>query len=185
MQREVTYAEAGKRWNRPERVVLAVSAGGGGPADIIALGWKMRTSGQPPMVAISVGLTRHSHKLIDETGEFVLSAPGEDMAEATLFCGTRSGRDTDKFREAGLTALPAKIVKPPLIGEALVNLECVVRGKLLTGDHTIFAGEVVACHASEEEGPIIVSRGDESGYRPILDGGHYRFGVIRDDWERR
>ena len=181
MQREVSYAEANKRWTRPQRVVLAVSQAADGPADIIALGWKMHTSGTPPMVAISVGLTRYSHRLIDETGEFVLSAPGEDMAEATLLVGTTSGRDTDKFKQAGLTPLPAKVVKPPLIAEALVNLECVVRGKLLTGDHTIFAGEVVASHVSEREGQIIVSRGDESGYRPLLEGKGYRFGVIRND----
>ena len=181
MQKEVSCREANRSWNRPERVVLAVSVGSEGPADIIALGWKMFTSGNPPMVAISVGLTRHSHKLIQEAGEFVLSAPGEDMAEAVLFTGTRSGRDTDKFAETGLTALPAKVVKPPLIGQALVNLECVVRGRLLTGDHSIFAGEIVAAHVRETPGRILVSCGDEAGYQHVLAGKGYRFGVIRDD----
>jgi flavin reductase (DIM6/NTAB) family NADH-FMN oxidoreductase RutF len=180
MQKKASYAEANARWTRPCRAVLAVSIGPEGPADIIALGWKMHTSIRPPMVAISVGLTRHSHKLIEETGEFVLSVPGEDMAAAVLFCGTHSGRDTDKFKEAGLTPMPAKVVKPPLIGEALVNLECVVRGKLLTGDHTIFAGEVVACHVSEKEGPVLVLHAGESGIRSVLDGKGYRFGVVRD-----
>jgi len=182
MQKEVSYGEANQLWTRPQRVVLAVTQGAEGPADIIALGWKMHTSGDPPMVAISVGLTRYTHKLLEENPEFVLAAPGEDMAEATLFVGTRSGRHTDKFKEAELTPLPAARIKPPLIGEALVNLECVVRGTLLTGDHTIFAGEVVGAHVStEKKGPILISRGDESGYRPVLDGGRYRFGVVRDD----
>jgi len=181
MQREVSYAEACKLWCRPERVVLAVSLGAEGPADIIALGWKMRTSGAPPMVAISVGLTRHSHKLIQEAGEFVLAAPGEDMAAAVLFCGTRSGRDTDKFAEAKLTPVKARLVKPPLIAEALVNLECVVRGSLLTGDHTIFAGEIVASHVTDKPGPMLVSRGDETGYKRVLEGKGYRFGVVRND----
>jgi flavin reductase (DIM6/NTAB) family NADH-FMN oxidoreductase RutF len=181
MQREVTIAEANKRWTRPQRIVLAVSQGAEGPADIIALGWKMTTSFEPPMVAISVGLTRHSHKLIDEGGEFVLSVPGEDMAKAVLFVGTTSGRTVAKFRETGLTPLPATKVRPPLIGEALVNLECIVRGRLLTGDHTIFVGEVVAAHVSEKAGQVLISRGDEAGYRRILDGKGYRFGVIRTD----
>jgi len=181
MLREVSFAEATRRWNRPERVVLAVTRGREGPADIIPLGWKMFTSFVPPMVAISVGLTRHSHKLLEECGEFVLAVPGEDLAAAVLFCGTRSGRDTDKFRETGLTPLPAKVIRPPLITEALVNLECIVRGTLRTGDHTIFAGEVVACHISDKKGPILVSRGEESGYKRVLEGKGYRFGVIRDD----
>ncbi len=182
MQREVSFGEAGSRWHSPERVVLGVSVDSDGRANIIALGWKMHTSGDPPMVAISVAPPRYSHKLISEGGEFVLAVPGEDMADATLLCGTRSGRDCDKFREAGLTALPARIVKPPLIGEALANLECVVRGRLDTGDHTIFAGEVVASHVSEKEGRRnLLGRGDESGYEPKGGNDMYRFGVIRRD----
>lgn len=182
MQREASLSEAAKHWRRPERIVLAVSVNPGGPPDIIALGWKMTTSGSPPMVAISVAPQRYSHDLIRDGGEFVLATPAEDMAEATMLCGTRSGRDTDKFREAGLTAVPASVVKPPLIGEALVNLECVVRGELSTGDHTIFAGEVVATHVAESAGRRnLISIGDESGYEHILSRGGYRFGVIRNE----
>ena len=182
MQRIVRHSEANKWWTRPSRVVLAVSADEEGRADIIALGWKMTTSGQPPMVAISIAPERHSHGIIQRTGEFVLSSPAEDMAKATMFCGTTSGRDTDKFKETGLTAMPASKVKPPLIGEALVNLECVVRGELTTGDHTIFAGEIVASHVSENPSRrLLLSIGHESGYKHLLSQGMYRFGVIRND----
>lgn len=181
MQKDVSYGDATARWGRPSRAVLAVSIGEEGPADIIALGWKMHTSISPPMVAISVGLTRHSHRLIEELGEFVLSVPGESMAEATLFCGTHSGRDTDKFAEAGLTAIEGTAVRAPLIGEAQVNLECVVRGRLLTGDHTIFAGEVVASHVAEKEEPLLLLCSKESGFRPVLSDGRYHFGVIRNE----
>ena len=182
MQREVSYSEAGKLWKRPERIVLAVSVNPNGPADIIALGWKMTTSHKPPMVAISVAPPRYSHDLIHAGGEFVLSVPGEDMAEAVMFCGTTSGRDTDKFKEAGLTALPATQVKPPLIGEALVNFECVVRGELTTGDHTIFAGEIVATHIAEDASRRnLISIGDLGGHEHLLSRGAYRFGVVRRD----
>lgn len=182
MQKQVPHSEANKAWARPSRIVLAVSADEDGAADIIALGWKMTTSGQPPMVAVSIAPPRHSHGIIQRTGEFVLSVPGEHLAEATMFCGTTSGRDTDKFKETGLTPLPAVKVKPPLIGEALVNLECLVRGELTTGDHTIFAGEIVASHVAENlDRRLLISIGQESGYEHLLSRGMYRFGAVRND----
>ena len=182
MQKEVSYSEANKLWTRPQRIVLAVCVDAEEKPNIIALGWKMTTSGAPPMVAISIAPPRYSHDLIHDSGEFVLSYPAEDMAEATMLCGTTSGRNTDKFKDANLTPLPAKIVKPPLIGEALVNLECVVRGELTTGDHTIFAGEIVASHISENtDRRGLVSIGHESGYEHLLSRGGYRFGAVRND----
>jgi len=142
--REVPVEEAWKR-KYPERTVLAVSISKDGKPNIITLGWNMPTSIKPPMVAISVGLTRYSHKLISESGEFVLAFPSEGMEDALLFCGTHSGRDVDKFRATGLTPVKAKYVKPPLIAEATVNMECRVVGSIRTGDHTIFVGENIGC----------------------------------------
>lgn len=148
MQRRVALTQA---WERkyPEQVALAVTVSPEGRPNIIALGWVMPTSGEPPMCAISVGLTRYSHALLEQVPEFVLAFPAEDMTAAVLYCGTRSGREVDKFREAGLTALRASEVRPPLIGEAVTNLECRVASTLRTGDHTIFAGQIVAAHHAE------------------------------------
>ena len=70
---------------------------------------------------------------------------GESIAAAVLYCGTHSGRTVDKFAATGLTPLEGSIVRPPLIGECVANFECRLAGSLETGDHTIFAGEVVAC----------------------------------------
>ena len=177
--REASVDEAGACWESPERVVLAVSVDEEGRADIIALGWKMYTSSYPRMVAISVGKTRHSHGLISQGGEFVLAIPGEDMAEAVLYCGTHSGRDVDKFREAKLTPCRARFVKPPLIEECIANMECRVVGKLDTGDHTIFVGEIVASWVSEERKRNLLCIGYESGYEYVGGGEGYRFGVIK------
>ena len=55
----------------------------------------------------------------------------------------------DKFKETGLTPVPASKVKPPLIEQCPVNLECVVRQKLPLGAHHLFLGEVVATHVDE------------------------------------
>jgi len=157
--REVPVEEAWKR-KYPERTVLAVSISKDGKPNIITLGWNMPTSIKPPMVAISVGLTRYSHKLISESGEFVLAFPSEGMEGALLFCGTHSGRDVDKFKATGLTPVKAKYVKPPLIAEATVNMECRVVGSIRTGDHTIFVGEILAAYVSDEDKPVLFNVGN-------------------------
>jgi len=157
--REVPVEEAWKR-KYPERTVLAVSISKDGKPNIITLGWNMPTSIKPPMVAISVGLTRYSHKLISESGEFVLAFPSEGMEDALLFCGTHSGRDVDKFKATGLTPVKAKYVKPPLIAEATVNMECRVVGSIRTGDHTIFVGEILAAYVSDEDKPVLFNVGN-------------------------
>lgn len=149
--RRVPVAEALKR-KYPEQIALAVSVDGAGRPDAITLGWAMPTSNAPPMVAISIGHTRHSHELIAKSGEFVLVFPSEAQAEACLVCGTKSGRDTDKIAAAGLRTAPAAVIRTPLLEGAVANLECRVRNTLVTGDHTIFAGEVVAAHVDDAAG---------------------------------
>ncbi|MEM2848870.1 MAG: flavin reductase family protein [Candidatus Bathyarchaeia archaeon] len=157
--REVSVEEAWRR-KYPERTVLVVSTSGEGRPNIITLGWNMPTSVRPPMVAISIGVSRYSHKLISEGGEFVLAFPSEDMENAILFCGTYSGRDVDKFKATGLTPVKAKYVKPPLIAEATVNMECRVVNSIRTGDHTIFVGEILKAYVSEEDKPVLFNMGN-------------------------
>ena len=166
MLKSVSVNEA---WQRkyPEQVALATSVDPEGNADIIALGWFMTTSFQPPMCAISVGHTRYSHELISECGEFVAAFPAEGCEDDVLLCGTKSGRDCDKFAETNFTAAESSEVAPPLIAECLVNLECVVEGELETGDHTIFSGRIVAAYINEEAGRRIYNLGNGHTLRPL------------------
>ena len=120
-----------------------------GRANIITLGWSMKTSGDPPMVVISVKPSRYSHDLIARSREFVLAIPTMEIVEELHYCGRHSGRDVDKFEETGLTPVPAEEVRPPLIKECAANLECRLVSQMTTGDHTIFVGEVVAAHVDE------------------------------------
>ena len=163
---------------RPERICWAV-AEYRGQRSICPLGWKMWTSAEPPIMAISVAPQRFTHELISRSGEFVLAWPGADLAETTLYTGTRSGRSTDKFAERELTALPATFVKAPLVGECLANLECKVTGKMTTGDHTIFIGQIVAVHINNPDGKPLCSIGQGEGYEFLLEKGGYRFGVVK------
>jgi flavin reductase (DIM6/NTAB) family NADH-FMN oxidoreductase RutF len=133
----------------PTIATVATCVDANGKLNIITLGWAMKTSADPPMVAISVKPSRYSHDLIGDSGEFVLSIPTIDIVEEIHFCGRKSGRNVDKFKETRLTPLQAEKINAPLIKECPANLECKVVSQLTTGDHTIYVGEVVAAHVDE------------------------------------
>ncbi len=117
--------------------------------NIITLAWVGTVCSDPPMLGIAVRSERYSHGLIENTGEFVVNIPGEDLLEATDRCGHVSGRDVDKFAAFGLTPEPATEVKTPLIAECPVNMECKVAQKISLGAHDLFLAEVVAVHVDE------------------------------------
>jgi len=130
----------------PRHTVLVTCIDKTGKANIITLAWSMPTSIDPPMVVISIAPKRYSHKLIEETGEFVVNVPTMKIVKKTLFCGRISGKKCDKFKEAPLTAAPAKKVRSPIIIECVAHLECKLVQTISTGDHTLFVGEVVAAY---------------------------------------
>jgi flavin reductase (DIM6/NTAB) family NADH-FMN oxidoreductase RutF len=101
------------------------------------------------MVVISIAPKRCSHRLIEETGEFVLNVPTMKLAKKSLFCGRTSGNKVDKFKETKLTPIAAKKVKSPMIKECVAHLECKLVQKITTGDHTLFVGEVVAAYVNK------------------------------------
>jgi flavin reductase (DIM6/NTAB) family NADH-FMN oxidoreductase RutF len=173
-----TWSEFSAYCGRPQRICWAV-AEHGGRRSICPLGWKMTTSFSPPMMAISVAPPRFTHDLIADSGEVVLAWPGEDLAEATLLAGTTSGRDGDKFAACGLTAMPGTQVRAPRVKEALANLECKVRGRLTTGDHTIFACEIVEVWLNETPRRLVCQVGSEGGFEVLAEKGRYRMGVVR------
>ena len=133
----------------PRHTVLVTCVDKFGRANIITLAWSMPTSINPPMVVISVAPKRLSHRMIKETGEFVVNVPTMEIAKQSLFCGRVSGAKHDKFKETGLTALPARKVKSPIIKECVAHLECELAQTIATGDHTLFIGKVLAAYVNE------------------------------------
>jgi flavin reductase (DIM6/NTAB) family NADH-FMN oxidoreductase RutF len=133
----------------PMHTVLVSCVDKTGKPNVLPLAWAMPTSRDPALVAISVAPSRYSHQLIEKTGEFVVNLPTIDIVKETLTCGRTSGKNTDKFAETGLTPLPARKVKAPIIKECVAHLECKLRNKFKTGDHTIFVGEVIAAYANK------------------------------------
>lgn len=134
----------------PLPVVMVSVADKAGNANIVTVAWAGTICSDPAMVSISVRPERHSHQMLMETGEFVINLTTKELAYATDYCGVKSGRDIDKFKEMNLTAVPASQVSAPLIAESPVNIECRVTEVKKLGSHDMFMAEVVAVHADEK-----------------------------------
>nr|WP_294528776.1 flavin reductase family protein [uncultured Blautia sp.] len=134
----------------PLPAVMVSVTDGQGNDNIITVAWTGTICTNPPMVYISVRPSRYSYEMIKKTGEFVINLTTEDLAFATDYCGVRSGRDVDKFKEAHLTREPAQFVKAPMIKESPVSIECKVTEVKELGSHHMFLAEVLAVHAQQD-----------------------------------
>lgn len=134
----------------PVPAVMVSCQRGDEKPNIITVAWTGTICSDPAMVSISVRPERYSYDIIKETGEFVINLTTEELVRATDFCGVKSGRDIDKFKEMKLTAAPASEVSCPIIAESPVNIECRVREVLPLGSHHMFIAEVVAVDVSSK-----------------------------------
>ncbi|HKZ93652.1 MAG TPA: flavin reductase family protein [Candidatus Bathyarchaeia archaeon] len=162
----------------PRHTVLVTCSNKAGKANIITLAWSTPTSFKPPMVVISIAPRRFSHKMIEETGEFVVNVPTMDIVKETLFCGRISGSACDKFKEAPLTPLPAKRVRSPIIKECVAHLECKVVEKIKTGDHTLFVGEVISAYVNKG---IFTETFDVEKVKPVFHMGGDDFATVASE----
>ena len=126
----------------PVPAVMVSCGRKGEKPNIITVAWAGTVCSDPPMVSISVRKERYSYEIIRETGEFVINLVNRELVRAADYCGVKSGRDTDKFKEMGLTAQPSRYVGAPGIGESQVNLECRVTNRLELGSHDMFLARV-------------------------------------------
>ena len=133
----------------PLPAVLISVADKEGRANLFTAAWTGTVCSDPPMVSVSVRPERYSYHMIEETGEFVVNLTTESLAYATDYCGVKSGRDVDKWRELKLTPLRGEHVQAPMVAESPVNLECRVTQKLALGTHHMFLAEVLAVHVND------------------------------------
>jgi len=131
----------------PMHTVLVSCIGKAAKPNITTVAWAMPTSINPPLLAISLAATRHSHTLIEESGEFIVNIPTIEILQTVYACGSLTGRSFDKFKKTNLTPMPAKKVKAPAIRECIASLECEVDNQFTTGDHTIFVGKILEAYA--------------------------------------
>ena len=133
----------------PVPVILVTSIDKEGKPNIITIAWAGVLCSSPPCLSISIRPSRYSFNLIKQAQEFVINIPNEKHLIETDYCGTVSGKNTDKFKQTKFTPIPASKVKPPLIKECPVNIECNVKNVVELGAHHMFIGEVVAVNADE------------------------------------
>lgn len=117
-----------------------------------------------PIFTVAVRYSRHTYELINQAGEFTVSFPLDvSLKKELALCGTKSGRDMDKFQECGLTAQPAQAVATPVIEQCQLHYECrtvykqtmepvllspKIKRKTYSGPdyHTLYYGQILACY---------------------------------------
>lgn len=124
--------------------VVLVTTQDGGIDNIMTLSWTMVVD-FTPVFAITTGAWNHSYAALQKTRECVIAIPTVDLLDKVVGIGTCSGVDTDKFSRFGLTRVPAKLVRAPLIKECLANIECRVID--IVQRHHIVVLEGVAAYA--------------------------------------
>lgn len=122
---------------------VMVSCGTEKKPNIITIAWTGIVNSDPPMTYISVRKQRYSYDLIKQSGEFVINLCTKELAFAADYCGVKSGRDTDKFKDQKLTPEAGEKVDCPAIKESPVNLECKVKEIHSYGSHDMFVAEIV------------------------------------------
>lgn len=121
---------------------------------------------QRPVLMVAVRDSRHTFTLLEKTDNFTITVPmGSGSAKALTLCGTKSGRDMDKFAESGLQPKPARTTESPVIDVPGVHYECRIVYKsamdsafldpaldklyLQKDFHTLYFGEILSCYETE------------------------------------
>ena len=132
--------------------------------NIVTVAWTGTICTNPAMVYISLRPERYSYDIIKETGEFVINLSNKDLVKAVDYCGVKSGRDVDKFKEMNLTPVKGETVSAPYIAEAPVSIECKLEQILELGSHHMFIAKVAGVHVDkkymDEKGKFNLNQAD-------------------------
>ncbi|MCQ2211106.1 MAG: flavin reductase family protein [Paludibacteraceae bacterium] len=146
--------------------------------NIFTVSWIGTICSDPAMCYISVRPSRHSYDIIKRNGEFVINLTNEALAYATDWCGVRSGRDYNKFKEMKLTPMKTEVIDSVIIEESPLSIECKVKQIIPLGSHDMFIAEVVNVMADEkymdkETGAFLLSDAKLMAYNH---GAYYKIG---------
>ena len=151
----------------PVPVVMA-TCGDMENSNIITLAWAGTINSEPPMLSISIRKERYSHDIIQNSGVFGVNLVSKPLIKACDYCGVKSGRDVDKFKEFKLTKFKGETTGVPLIKESPASLECKVRQIIELGTHDLFIADIVNVHVSkelfDEKGAIDMRKADLVAY---------------------
>jgi len=118
--------------------------------NIITIAWTGTVCTDPAMCYISIRPNRHSYDIIKKYGEFVINLTTKDLAYATDWCGVKSGKEYNKFKEMNLTPGKSKEIQAPIIEESPLSIECKLTQIVELGSHDMFIAKVVNVQADEK-----------------------------------
>lgn len=165
----------------PRPVVLISTLGPGGIVNAAPYSNFMGVSSQPCLVAFTAsrhtnGQEKDTVQNIRETGEFVINAVSEEMAEPMDLCAVDFPRTRSEVEASGLHTVASHAIRTPRIAESPVTMECRVHQILDLGDPetttALVIGEVLRFHVCEDviEGGFVSS----AGWKPLAGlGGMY------------
>ena len=136
--------------------------------NLITVAWTGIVNSDPPMLSVSIRPSRHSYAQIVQSGVFCLNLVSRDMCKAADYCGVKSGRDVDKFRETGLHARAVEGFDAPAIEEAPAFLCCRVQQRIPLGSHELFLCAIRQVYARDDlfdaDGSLHLERADLVAY---------------------
>lgn len=128
--------------------VILVTSSYKDKTNITTCAWSMPLSKNPALLALSLAKKHFSSELIKASSQFIVNIPEFKLLDKVMFCGSVSGRDIDKFKEAKLTIEKAhSLAKVPKIAECIAFLECSLVDVKEMGDHYLFMGEIIYAEA--------------------------------------
>jgi flavin reductase (DIM6/NTAB) family NADH-FMN oxidoreductase RutF len=148
--------------------------------NIITIAWAGTVCSNPPMVTVSIRKERYSYDIIKNSREFAINLVTKELVKKADYCGVKSGREVDKFKEMSLTPVKGNIISCPLIAESPVNMECIVKDIIPLGSHDLFLSEVVSVAVDKKyinesgkfnlnrSGLIVYSHGEYYGLGDLL-----------------
>jgi len=124
------------------RQTILLSCRWQGKDNIMTLDWHTPLSFEPMMYAVAIGKTRFSAEMVRKSGVFAVNFMPAEFEKEILFCGTKTGKNIDKFKETGLEKEEAETIDCPRIRQALAYMECKVEKEIEVGDHILFIAKV-------------------------------------------
>jgi flavin reductase (DIM6/NTAB) family NADH-FMN oxidoreductase RutF len=133
----------------PVPAVMITSRNSEGNDNVFTVGWIGTACTNPPMITVAIRPERLSYEYIKESGSFVVNLASSSLVKAVDYCGVKSGRITDKFKDMNLTLSEAKDISCSIINQCPVAFECVVKSITPLGTHDLFLAEIVNCHVED------------------------------------
>ncbi len=143
----------------PRPIALVSTIGENGIFNLAPFSGFGSMSIRPYLIHVNIGRQRDGQKKdtlvnIEFSKDFVINVVNEALAEAMNQSSAEYPSDVDEFKEAGLTPVKADIVKPPMVAESPVNMECQLVQILEFGEspkqNSVIIGEVVQVHIKDE-----------------------------------